>query len=106
MMGKFQKEDVVKSERAELTGLDQINLARRLLDLAELARFPIGAKVRVIGQYSCAFPGEYIVIGARYEHRDYAPYKFDIWIASEDDIAKGHGATTDLTPDELCVMNA
>ncbi len=85
--------------------LAEMNLERCRRDMAELAKFPVGARVRVIGPYAVDWPGEYIVVGAQYDHRHRGANRFNIWIATEEEISRGDGASTDLTPDELCVVD-
>ena len=90
-----------------------MDTTRRKELLQAFCPFQIGdiVKFKDDCDYRGDWPGNHVVVGVNWDHQksrlgsySYAAAKFDIWLASEEDIELGHGSTTDFRPDdvELC----
>lgn len=61
--------------------------------------FKVGQHVRLTGDY----PGGeiYRIVGMRYDYRQPPQWAWDFWLATEQEIADGHGGTDGFTPNEI-----
>lgn len=86
-----------------------MSLRENLLPLMhQICPYRIGSRVKIApdNEYAKDWPGNYAVVGIRWEYNRGDGHGINIEIASDTDIAARHGSTDGWSPDDLLPADA